>query len=1479
MESRKMIARLLTVSMILLCIGIVAPLHAQVGTSSVNGLAEDTTQARIPGVEVTATNLETGIETVVLTNDAGAYNIPNLQAGAYTVRAVLPGFQTQVFENVTLVGNDTRQFNFTLEVAAVATAVEVTLDAQQLLTQTGATVGDVLPDYSLRSLPLVGNDVLDLVNVLGGVSLAGNQGNVAFGDAQEGGGSRFTTLAGVSATYVNTTINGVSVTDDYYAGVGEPDNTSGIMSVTRINPELIQEVRLILTPVDAALGRGNGQVQLTTRSGTNDFRGTARWDIRNPALDARSWNENRLGTEQNWFNQNQGTLAFGGPIVRNRTFFFALWDQNQYRERTNVNNTVLTPCARNGVYRYFPNWVNGNSSQPAPVLNGAPNLARAAVDGAGNSVMPTANPDGSPYTESLRYFSVFGPIDPANMPSSVAADCSNIPVLNGSLAGASSPATAWDANRWSADPTGFVSKVLNVMPQPNNYDTGDGLNTAGNRYIRRRNGVDGGGFFGSVGTTSDRANRKQINIKVDHQFNQDHKLAVQWSYERDSSQAAAPAYEEGFWGSVERRPQIFSANFNSTLSPTMVNEFILGIRRTNNSNLEAIDTDEYGEATREFFPSINGIPAFTSLAIVGNPMMRGNNATNGNRTRQFVFSDKLSWTMGAHSFRFGGEIRRAEAIAFENLDIIPRVSAGAGSVPVAAQICNCDFEDLIDADPNYGNGDGNHFQSNNLGMLENLLLLQSGSIGEIVQHFFVQDINDLDNFQSYSTDATKQRDWRQNEAAFYVQDDWKVTRDLTLNLGVRWEYYGPPHEAAGLLPTGVGSSLNGVFGISGDNWDDAWWQSDPNPLRNYPSDPTVMEFIGPNSPNPNRSIYPRDMNNFGPVIGFAWNVPWFGAGQTVVRGGYSVTFQGGGNMAALDGTVGAVPGAVYDAELDAAHDTFFRLADFGSNHSSLTTPATFDFRDYPHTAVVPLPEDTVTPGVALRPMNPIPPRNRVTIFGPIEFLDDTYVAPYVQNFNLTVTRNLSRNMTLDVSYVGTVARKLFTEAPVNSPNFLTNGLKAAFDAARAGGESQLLDDLTTSVNGAYGGSGAEWLRNQTVGGWRTGLANNLASGDYALLARGLAWTNGTRFTGGVAPRAPGEDGAVLHNSFSERWPNGVPDNFISANPQFGSLNIVTNQNSTNYHSLQTKFTLRPTYGINYQGTFTWSKMLGSPTAVNTGGGRIGFFNPGDRQADYGLQFQHRTLDFRSHGTFVLPIGPGKPFLGNTDGWVARALEEWQFSAIFQMTTGMPMSIVARNGLFEGLCSCNFGGTNRDGHAPPDVTVAGDQALNGVRGIGEVTWQGDVGTYFGDHNFTKVADPQCLGVADAASGSQTLRQRCMSRLRALALDGSIVMQNPAPGTFGNLGFNTLEGPGMWALDASLSKSFQIGENRRFQVRFDATNIFNHPQPNTPSFYASGFFTGGLRGTNLALNNPNDFGRIGVKNGLSNRRFQATLRMDF
>src|SRR5262249_38688991 len=150
-----------------------------------------------------------------------------------------------------------------------------------------------LPEYKVRDLPLVGNDVLDLIAVLGGVRV-----NTQFADS--------TTFAGITAGYVNTSVNGQSVQDGRYA--------AGVYSTTRINPDMVSEIRLVLPPVDAEMGRGNGQVQIQTRAGTNQYRGSAVWDVRNTALDARSWIDNRTVPQptRNWQNQHQYTLSYGG---------------------------------------------------------------------------------------------------------------------------------------------------------------------------------------------------------------------------------------------------------------------------------------------------------------------------------------------------------------------------------------------------------------------------------------------------------------------------------------------------------------------------------------------------------------------------------------------------------------------------------------------------------------------------------------------------------------------------------------------------------------------------------------------------------------------------------------------------------------------------------------------------------------------------------------------------------------------------------------------------------------------------------------------------------------------------------------------------------------------------------------------------------------------------------------------------------------
>src|SRR6185295_14977994 len=228
--------------------------------------------------------------------------------------------------------------------------------------------------------------------------------NLVATSANPGAGNAFgrenTTIAGVSAQNTPVLRDGVMVQDTRWP--------TGINTNTIINPDLVGEIRLIVSPVDAELGRGNGAVQITTRSGTNQLHGAAVWSVQNAKMNANTWSNNRTNTPLNWLNDNQGTASVGGPIVKNKTFFFALWDMNFMRQRAYTNATVLTPCARNGVFRYFDNWNNGGYKATETTTGATPTIG--VVDAAGNPVVPATNPNGAPYAGQLRYISVFGPV-------------------------------------------------------------------------------------------------------------------------------------------------------------------------------------------------------------------------------------------------------------------------------------------------------------------------------------------------------------------------------------------------------------------------------------------------------------------------------------------------------------------------------------------------------------------------------------------------------------------------------------------------------------------------------------------------------------------------------------------------------------------------------------------------------------------------------------------------------------------------------------------------------------------------------------------------------------------------------------------------------------------------------------------------------------------------------------------------------------
>ena len=224
-----------------------------------SGTVSDASGALIPGVEVTAKNINTGITDTRLTNETGNFVFPSLQPGAYTLSAVLLGFQTASYNNVALGQGQQVRLNFTLQVAAAAAQnVEVTIAADTVLATTSASVGNVIADKDVMSLPLSTRNVIDMLQTTAGVVYTTN----AFG-------AQVPNFGGTAVGSVNTTRDGLVTNDGRY------NSSNGAYSAIFTSPDMVEEVRVSSNNVDPSLGRGAAQVQMRTRPARQVFHGAA----------------------------------------------------------------------------------------------------------------------------------------------------------------------------------------------------------------------------------------------------------------------------------------------------------------------------------------------------------------------------------------------------------------------------------------------------------------------------------------------------------------------------------------------------------------------------------------------------------------------------------------------------------------------------------------------------------------------------------------------------------------------------------------------------------------------------------------------------------------------------------------------------------------------------------------------------------------------------------------------------------------------------------------------------------------------------------------------------------------------------------------------------------------------------------------------------------------------------------------------------
>jgi hypothetical protein len=529
-----------------------------------------------------------------------------------------------------------------------------------------------------------------------------------------------------------------------------------------------------------------------------------------------------------------------------------------------------------------------------------------------------------------------------------------------------------------------------------------------------------------------------------------------------------------------------------------------------------------------------------------------------------------------------------------------------------------------------------------------------------------------------------------------------------------------------------------------------------------------------------------------------------------VRGGYQISYIEPDNASTIEGIIGNAP---------------------GSTNNATYTPSTY--LDLAHMeSVIPAPPTA-------QPMAAVPLTDRLQT---ISVYDPNFLTPYIQNMTLSVTRNIGSRLTVNIRYIGTLSRKMVTSFNLNTPNFLTNGLKEAFDAARYGDDSNpaaaLLDKIFDPLRGSQ--SGAQFLRSTTS---YPLLRSNLANGNYQFLA--------TRINNIPQPYVASTtltNGYLLRNA-------GLPENFIVTNPQFGAVNLRSNWGTANYNAMQAQVEMRPAAGFSFQLSYTWSKNLGNL-------GSAGYTDPRNLKGDYTVLDSDRRHALTSYGTYELPIGPKKRYFSKSEGFLARVLESWQANWIATLAGGNPINVTGQTTLF------GVGIPDQVGPFPFDKM--GVYWKDGSR----------EGNYFAN-SLKIVDDPQ--GNKDGSRsgfGIVTSKDNLNGAYSMTAIadaNGSIILQNALPGTRGSFGFNRFYGPLTWNLDMSINKSVKISESKSVSVRIDSTNIFNHPQPsgalNTAStriYYASPPIA------TIDTTNPY-FGTFATKVG--SRVFQARIRFSF
>ena len=616
-----------------------------------------------------------------------------VQVGKYTVTIEKQGFKKFISQANPVNVNQPATINATLETGGLTETVTVQAGAEQVQTSTSGNIGSTIDQQTLESLPIVGTrgrNPLDLLNFQPGVVFGGNTGG-----AVNVNGSRDRAF--------NFTLDGIDINE----------STAGGSNFTplRPNPDSVQEFQVVTSNFTAELGRSSGaQVTLVTRSGSNEFHGNVFEYYRTPRLDAKSYPTTIAGLPKDQFVQHIFGGSFGGPLynpgfgegtkggwMRDKAFFFVNLQLLRAYDTALVTRTVYTQAARQGLFRYVVGRANAPAGTSTAAVNGsgdagASRLQRHAADQLAAASLPTTSRTIRPESVSIR--------------------------------------------RWRG--------LINAMPLPNNFTTGDGLNTAGFNFASPQH-------------------EKQYDFVSKFDFNLRDNSLVYVRYAQgsqstfgDSVNAGRPIFPDApNFVDTSRTPKNLAVNWRWSPTPTLTNEAIFGLSKF-----------FFTFATP--FPDPNLPFAFINLAT---PNTNFTYNARGVRTLQFI--DNATLVRGSHTlkgglnFRFNRHRDDRSNVAGSAIEPVVTLSGVAGFTGFNL--------------PGAGNTSIN---TNDLTRLQNTIVDQLGRVGTVSQAF-VLDPNNPTAFAPAGTRWLNEADY--TELDFYFQDNWRLRSNLVLDLGVRWE--------------------------------------------------------------------------------------------------------------------------------------------------------------------------------------------------------------------------------------------------------------------------------------------------------------------------------------------------------------------------------------------------------------------------------------------------------------------------------------------------------------------------------------------------------------------------------------------------------------------------------------------------------------------------------------------------------------------